>query len=96
MLRGATLLAVGLVHQRRLGSEDDGDDGMSLTPATGSRVGDTLIIYASVLVMVTLSALFSGLTLGLLGLDKTGLEIVRFPPPPPARPRASARARPRR
>jgi metal transporter CNNM len=29
-----------------------------------------------IIILITLSALFSGLTLGLLGLDKTGLEIV--------------------
>ena len=79
MLRGATLLGVGLVR-RRLGGDDDddggSDDGMALSPGTGSASVDMLIIYLCILVMVSLSALFSGLTLGLLGLDKTGLEIV--------------------
>jgi hypothetical protein len=32
------------------------------------------LVYTSLL--VSLSAIFSGLTLGVLGLDKTGLEIV--------------------
>ena len=35
-----------------------------------------IVNYVIVVVLISLSALFSGLTLGLLGLDKIGLKIV--------------------
>ena len=36
----------------------------------------TVVNYLLVIVLICMSALFSGLTLGLLGLDKIGLQIV--------------------
>lgn len=36
----------------------------------------TLLQYLLIVVLVVASGLFSGLTLGLLGLDKIGLEII--------------------
>ena len=35
-----------------------------------------LIQYSSIIVLLAFSAMFSGLTLGLMSLDKIGLEIV--------------------
>ena len=40
------------------------------------KAATCILTWFLVFVMVFLSAMFSGLTLGLLGLDKTGLEIV--------------------
>ena len=39
-------------------------------------VANTVFSYIQVVFLISLSALFSGLTLGLLGLDKMGLRIV--------------------
>ncbi|CAH0368329.1 unnamed protein product [Pelagomonas calceolata] len=73
-LRGAATLAFqAYQYQRRL---DEGDDSLNLDFNTGSKAGDAVLTWFLVFVMVFLSAMFSGLTLGLLGLDKTGLEIV--------------------
>ena len=43
-----------------------------------------------ILLLVMLSAMFPGLTLGLMGLDKNNLKCVPAPAPPPP-PRAPAR-----
>ena len=72
-LRGAATIAY-LAHQRQ--RRLDEDDGLNMEFNTGSTAGDMAITWLLILVMVFLSAMFSGLTLGLLGLDKTGLEIV--------------------
>ena len=73
-LRGAATLAFqAYQYQRRL---EEGDDSLNLDFDTGSKAADALLTWFLVFVMVFLSAMFSGLTLGLLGLDKTGLEIV--------------------
>ena len=73
-LRGAATLAYySYQAQRRL---EEGDDSLNLDFDTGSKAADALLTWFLVFVMVFLSAMFSGLTLGLLGLDKTGLEIV--------------------
>ena len=46
-----------------------------------------------ILLLVLLSAMFSGLTLGLMGLDKNNLKCVPAPaPPPPGRRRGRWRA----
>lgn len=45
-------------------------------PAGGSSVGESILSYLIIVVLVAASGLFSGLTLGLLGLDKIGLEII--------------------
>ena len=44
---------------------------------TGSKGFDGLLTFVSILILVMLSGLFSGLTLGLLGLDLSELEIVK-------------------
>jgi len=44
---------------------------------TGSKGFDGLLTFVSILILVLLSGLFSGLTLGLLGLDLSELEIVK-------------------
>jgi len=73
-LRGtATLAFHAFQTQRRL---EEGDDSLNLDFNTGDPVGDAVLTWTLILLMVFLSAMFSGLTLGLLGLDKTGLEIV--------------------
>ena len=36
---------------------------------------DVIIRYSAVIVLICFSGLFSGLTLGLMGLDKIGLEV---------------------
>ena len=73
-LRGAATLAFqAYQYQRRL---EEGDDSLNLDFNTGFKAGDAVLTWFLVFVMVFLSAMFSGLTLGLLGLDKTGLEIV--------------------
>lgn len=41
-----------------------------------SSVGESILSYLIIVVLVAASGLFSGLTLGLLGLDKIGLEII--------------------
>lgn len=41
-----------------------------------SSVGESILSYVIIVVLVAASGLFSGLTLGLLGLDKIGLEII--------------------
>ena len=38
-------------------------------------VADAVIEWASIVVLIMLSALFSGLTLGVMGLDKIGLDV---------------------
>lgn len=48
-----------------------GDEGSSST-----SVGESALNLVVVVVLVAASGLFSGLTLGLLGLDKIGLEII--------------------
>merc|ERR1719321_2562179 len=45
-------------------------------PVTEDPVGIVVAQWFGVIVLVMFSALFSGLTLGLLGLDKIGLEII--------------------
>ena len=85
---------------RRLGGDDDdgGDDGMSFEIDSGNKGFDAFFLWFFIAVLVSLSALFSGLTLGLLGLDKNGLDIARRPAPgarPAGRPRALLRARAR-
>lgn len=45
-------------------------------PGDGSSVGESILSYLIIVVLVAASGLFSGLTLGLLGLDKIGLEII--------------------
>ncbi|KAH8070013.1 hypothetical protein JL721_5556 [Aureococcus anophagefferens] len=64
---------------RRLGGDDDdgGDDGMSFEIDSGNKGFDAFFLWFFIAVLVSLSALFSGLTLGLLGLDKNGLDIAR-------------------
>ncbi|CAN0240408.1 unnamed protein product, partial [Hapterophycus canaliculatus] len=47
-----------------------GDDSSS------TSVGESALNLVVVIVLVIASGLFSGLTLGLLGLDKIGLEII--------------------
>lgn len=42
----------------------------------GSSVGESILSYLIIVVLVAASGLFSGLTLGLLGLDKIGLDII--------------------
>ena len=42
----------------------------------GDGAAAQVLTYLLVVVLVCFSGLFSGLTLGLLGLDKVGLEIV--------------------
>ena len=44
---------------------------------TGSKGFDGFLTFVSILILVLLSGLFSGLTLGLLGLDLSELEIGR-------------------
>ena len=44
---------------------------------TGSKGVDGFLTFVSILILVLLSGLFSGLTLGLLGLDLSELEIVK-------------------
>ena len=39
-------------------------------------MGERILSYLIIVVLVAASGLFSGLTLGLLGLDKIGLEII--------------------
>jgi hypothetical protein len=84
---------------RRLGGDDDdgGDDGMSFEIDSGNKGFDAFFLWFFIAVLVSLSALFSGLTLGLLGLDKNGLDIARRPAPgaPRARPRRRASPLPR-
>ena len=71
-LRGAATLAFqAYQYQRRL---EEGDDSLNLDFNTGSKAGAAVLTWFLVFVMVFLSAMFSGLTLGLLGLDKTGLR----------------------
>ncbi|KAH8069474.1 hypothetical protein JL721_5776 [Aureococcus anophagefferens] len=53
------------------------DESMPLAVSSGSAIVDHAMIYVTVLGLVVMSGLFSGLTLGLLGLDVTELEIVR-------------------
>ncbi|CAM9806339.1 unnamed protein product [Ascophyllum nodosum] len=43
---------------------------------SGSNIGIVILNYIIIVVLVAASGLFSGLTLGLLGLDKIGLEII--------------------
>lgn len=50
-------------------TEDDDDSG-------GPSTFGTILNYLLIVVLVAASGLFSGLTLGLLGLDKIGLEII--------------------
>ena len=75
---------------RRLGGDDDdgGDDGMSFEIDSGNKGFDAFFLWFFIAVLVSLSALFSGLTLGLLGLDKNGLDIARRPAPRARRARA--------
>ncbi|CAM9989171.1 unnamed protein product [Ectocarpus fasciculatus] len=53
-----------------MGQQDDDED------AEDSTVLGTVVNFLVVIVLVAASGLFSGLTLGLLGLDKIGLEII--------------------
>ena len=82
---------------RRLGGDDDdgGDDGMSFEIDSGNKGFDAFFLWFFIAVLVSLSALFSGLTLGLLGLDKNGLDIARRPAPG-ARRASGPRAEPAR
>lgn len=57
-----------------LAQEDTTDDGDS--SSGGGSVGTTILSYVTIGVLIAASGLFSGLTLGLLGLDKIGLEII--------------------
>jgi hypothetical protein len=43
---------------------------------TSANAGGAILRWVSVFVLVLMSGLFSGLTLGLLGLDPMGLEII--------------------
>lgn len=52
------------------GSQGDADS------TSGSGIWTTLLSYAIIVLLVAASGMFSGLTLGLLGLDKIGLEII--------------------
>lgn len=52
------------------GAEEGGEEGSS------SSAGELVLQIVLVAVLVAASGLFSGLTLGLLGLDKIGLEII--------------------
>lgn len=54
-----------------MGQQDDDEDD-----AEDSSVLGTVVNFLVVIVLVAASGLFSGLTLGLLGLDKIGLEII--------------------
>ncbi|DBA02543.1 TPA: hypothetical protein N0F65_011015, partial [Lagenidium giganteum] len=62
-----------------------GDDTISATdaiadtptaPQPQSSVATELFRYVFIVVLVTMSAMFSGLTLGLMSLDKVGLEVI--------------------
>lgn len=52
-------------------SSDQGEDSTS-----GRDIWTTLLSYVIIVLLVAASGMFSGLTLGLLGLDKIGLEII--------------------
>jgi metal transporter CNNM len=47
-----------------------------MSDSAPTSVGDDIIKYSAIIVLVCFSAMFSGLTLGLLSLDKIGLKIV--------------------
>lgn len=72
------VLALALIRGGPLGvlaqsTEDDADgDGESSDTPVWQSIGS----YVVIVVLVAASGLFSGLTLGLLGLDKIGLEII--------------------
>lgn len=76
------LIAVGYpkLHGARaqdtyeVATEQDSASGSS---EDGSSVLESILQYVLIVLLVTASGLFSGLTLGLLGLDKIGLEIIR-------------------
>lgn len=63
------IVALGL-PARTVADDDCSDDGGSFS------VGPTWVSFVIVGVLICMSGLFSGLTLGLLGLDLNGLEIV--------------------
>lgn len=54
-------------------TEDDADGD---SESTDTPVWRSIASYVIIVVLVAASGLFSGLTLGLLGLDKIGLEII--------------------
>lgn len=67
----ALTLSGGLAQDVDESSSAQGDEDSS-----GSGIWTTLLSYAIIVLLVAASGMFSGLTLGLLGLDKIGLEII--------------------
>jgi len=49
---------------------------LCLHPVQANPMENPVVQYLSIVILIFFSALFSGLTLGLLGLDKIGLEII--------------------
>lgn len=71
------LLALIGAELRIAGAQEMSDSSTELVD-DGSRIPlwQTLGEYLLIILLVAASGLFSGLTLGLLGLDKIGLEII--------------------
>lgn len=69
------VLAVAVVGAGPMGvlAQETGEDDSG---SGGTGVGKSILNYLIIIVLVAASGLFSGLTLGLLGLDKIGLEII--------------------
>lgn len=76
------LIALGYIGPLGVRAQDTSDlapeqENASMSDEDGgSSVWVTILQYLIILVLVAASGLFSGLTLGLLGLDKIGLEII--------------------
>lgn len=76
----ALFLALSGVGPHGAQAQDAGtggeDNTVSSEDESGTSVWSTLLQYFIIVVLVGASGMFSGLTLGLLGLDKIGLEII--------------------
>lgn len=74
----AVVLALALSSGGPLGvlAQSTEDDADSDAESSDTPVWQSIASYVVIVVLVAASGLFSGLTLGLLGLDKIGLEII--------------------